>query len=139
MSVEDRLAILEMIARYSYAWDERRPDVFADLFAEDAVFQTDPEAPNGPIVYNAGREAIRAWASGRMAGRDRSKSQVRHTQTGTVFDDLTPDRATTRTMLLTTRFGPEPGHSGTGIYYDEWVKTPEGWRFASRMLRHDFP
>jgi hypothetical protein len=105
----------------------------------DAVSHTAPAAPTGPVVYTAGREAIRAWASGRMASRDHSKSQVRHTQTGTVFDRLTPDRATTRTMLLTTRFGPAPGHSGTGVYYDEWIKTSEGWRFASRTLRHDFP
>jgi hypothetical protein len=139
VSVEDRLAILEIITRYSFCWDERETDAFAELFAEDAVFQTDPEAPNGPVIRNVGREAIREWARGRHASHDLSKNQARHIQTGTLFDELTPDRATTRTMLLITRFGPELGDFGTGVYYDEWVKTAEGWRFASRTLRHDFP
>ena len=131
--------MLEMIARYSSCWDERQTDAFAELFTEDAVFQTDPEVPNGPIIHNAGREAIREWARGRHASHDPSKNQARHIQTGTVFDELTPERARTRTTLLVMRFGPEPGDSGTGVYYDEWVKTPEGWRFAARTLRHDFP
>ena len=42
-------------------------------------------------------------------------------------------------MLLTSRVGPDGEPPGSGVYYDEWRRTAEGWRFAKRTLRHDFP
>ena len=56
-----------------------------------------------------------------------------------LFDELGEDQARTRTMLLTSRVGPDGEPPGSGIYYDEWRRTAEGWRFATRTLRHDFP
>ena len=137
MDVDDRLAILEMIARYSYAWDEQDAEAYMALFAEDAIFEVDPELPGGPATHAHGREAIGAWARERMAARVVGV-QTRHHQTGTLFEELSADEARTRTMLLTTRVGPNAGPSTTGVYYDEWRRTPDGWRFARRTLRHDF-
>ena len=34
-------------------------------------------------------------------------------------------------MLLTSRVGPDGEPPSSGIYYDEWRRTSEGWRFAS--------
>ena len=134
----DRLAILEQIARYSYAWDDRDLEAYIALFVEDAAFVVDPELPGGPSVNATGHEAIRAWARERMDAR-KPGVQVRHHQTGTLFDELGEDQARTRTMLLTSRVGPDGEPPGSGIYYDEWRRTAEGWRFAKRTLRHDFP
>ena len=56
------------------------------------------------------------------------------------FEELGPDSARTRTLLLGTRRSPgdeSPGVSGTGVYSDEWRRTPEGWRFARRVIRMD--
>ena len=39
MSIEEKLAIHEMIARYSYTYDGRDADGFAQLFVEDGVFE----------------------------------------------------------------------------------------------------
>jgi len=38
LSVEDRLAIQDVIAQYSYTYDNQDADGFARLFAEDGVF-----------------------------------------------------------------------------------------------------
>ena len=137
MQIEDRLALQEQIARYSYAWDERDLDGYVALFAEDAIFEVDPELPGGPSVHRRGREEIRSWAEERMAARS-PDVQVRHHQSGTVFEELGADHARTRTMLLTSRVGPGGQPPSSGIYYDEWQRTPEGWRVARRTLRHDF-
>lgn len=134
----DRLAILEQIARYSYAWDDRDLDAYVALFADDAAFVVDPELPDGPTTAARGHEAIRAWARERMDAR-KPGVQVRHHQSGTLFEELDGDRARTRTMLLTSRVGPDGERPSSGVYYDEWRRTPQGWRFASRTLRHDFP
>ena len=134
----DRLAILEQIARYSYAWDDRDLEAYIALFVEGASFVVDPELPGGPSVDATGHEAIRTWARERMDAR-KPGVQVRHHQSGTLFDELGEDQARTRTMLLTSRVGPDGEPPGSGIYYDEWRRTAEGWRFAKRTLRHDFP
>ncbi len=136
--IEDRLAILEQIARYSYAWDGRDLDAYVALFAEDGVFVVDPELPGGPSTHAVGHEAIRAWARERMDAR-KPGVQVRHHQSGTLFEELGEDSARTRTMLLTSRVGPDGQPPSSGIYYDEWRRTAEGWRFANRTLHHDFP
>ena len=138
MRTEDRLAILERIARYSSAWDERDLEGYADLFTADGAFVVDPGLPGGPAVRAEGREAIRDWARGRMEARA-PDVQIRHHQSGTVFEELEGDRARTRTMLLTSRVGPGGEPPSSGVYDDEWRRTPEGWRLARRTLRHDAP
>ncbi len=138
MSVEDRFAILEVIANYSYTYDAKDADAYAALFTEDAVFEV-YAGREKPLVYNEGREAIRTWARG-LHEEMPEGYQSRHNQSGTVFEELGPDAARTRTMLLGTRRYPgdkAPGVSGTGVYSDEWRKTPEGWRFARRTLHMD--
>jgi uncharacterized protein (TIGR02246 family) len=46
MSVEDKLAIQEVIAQYSYTYDSQDAAGFAQLFVEDGVFETfDPARP----------------------------------------------------------------------------------------------
>ena len=39
INAETRFAILDVIARYSYAYDSRDADGFANLFIEDAVWE----------------------------------------------------------------------------------------------------
>ncbi len=138
MNIEDRLAILETIGRYSYAYDGRDADAYAALFTEDAVFEV-YAGRDHPLVHKEGRDTIREWARG-LHEEMPADSQGRHHQTGTVFDELRPDFARTRTMLLGTRLEPgaaSPRVGGTGVYSDEWRKTPEGWRFAKRTIRMD--
>jgi hypothetical protein len=58
----------------------------------------------------------------------------------TTFDELTADAARTRTMLINTVQRPSdrtPVLMNTGVYHDEWRKTPEGWKLARRAIHHD--
>ena len=137
MTTQDRLGLIEQIARYSYAWDERDLEGYVALFTPDGTFEVDPELPGGPSVLAQGHAAIRAWAKERMGSR-KPGVQVRHHQSGTVFEELSIEHARTRTMLLTSRVGPNGEPPSSGIYYDEWVRTTKGWLFARRTLRHDF-
>ncbi len=138
MSIEDRLLIQEVIAKYSYSYDGRDADGFAQLFVEDAIFEVVVPTQSRPAVRVVSRAAIRKWAVQRhelMAG-----TQARHYQSGLVFDELTVDRARTRTMLLLSRqgaFDVAPLLQLTGVYHDTWRKTSEGWRLVHRAAHLD--
>ena len=139
MSAADRLDILEQIARYSYAADERDADGLAALFTEDGVIERwliDSEAPEEHVE---GHAALHAWAQGHYDARPEGV-QTRHHQRATVFDDLTADAARTSTMLLLTRIGPGdryPVMTASGVYHDEWRRTPDGWRMTRRAIHID--
>ena len=138
MSAEDKLGIQEMIARYSYAYDSKDADAFAQLFVEDGVFEVIVPAESSPRVRLSSQTAIREWASQRH--QLHTGSQSRHYQSGVLFDELTSDTAAARTMLLLTRQSAEDGapllHL-TGVYHDKWRKTQEGWRLVHRAARVD--
>ena len=147
MSADDRLAILDGIARYSYAWDGKDADAYAALFTEDAVFEVFAGGDE-PVIHNEGRAAIHAWARATHTGERPGlrhhppDEQTRHNQSGTVFDELGADAARTRTMLLSARQSPGdaiPIPSTTGVYRDEWRRTPAGWHLARRTLHIDVP
>jgi 3-phenylpropionate/cinnamic acid dioxygenase small subunit len=140
MNVEDRLAILDMIGRYTYAWDERDPDAYANIFAEDGVFEVYFGAGPEPAVQNSSRAEIFRWVSARHAAMEADGIQTRHHMVNIVFDELTADTARTRTTLMETNRRPEdivPWVAGGGVYRDEWRKTPEGWRIAKRAIHND--
>jgi hypothetical protein len=85
------------------------------------------------------RAAINAWATQRLHAR-RGRFTSRHYLSGTLFEALTADSARTRTMVLVTHqdfteAAPRPVASG--VYHDQWRKTPEGWRLVRRRLHHD--
>ena len=140
-AVEDRLLIAEQLTQYSYRWDGKDAEGFANLFTDDGVLE---RRINGLLVTGSrveGRDAIRAYAikahEGRLADR-----QTRHYFSGLVFLELSGDRAVTENMALITHqpYGePTAQISGSGIYRKIWRRTPEGWRIAERVLHSDRP
>jgi SnoaL-like domain len=139
MSLADKLDILAVIARYSYTYDGRDADGFAQLFTDDGIFEVIPAGGSPPELRLETRAAIRAWAVQRHQQVVQG-IQDRHFQSGTVFDVLTPEHAQTRTMVLITHQGgtdPTPRPVLSGVYHDRWHKTPSGWHITQRPLRHD--
>jgi hypothetical protein len=127
-----------MIAWYSYAWDGKDAKTFSELFLPDGVFEVVIPGESAPTVRLTSRAAIHAWASERH--RDTAAAQSRHFQTGILFEAIEPQTARTRTMMLVTRQAPGPTAPDvrlTGVYHDEWRKTPAGWRLACRTARVD--
>lgn len=137
--LEDRFAILDTIAAYSYCYDGQDADGFAALFTEDGLWEAWGPGATTPEVRLPSRDAIREWVSARLAKRV-GKFSSRHHQSSTVFESLKTDSARTRTMILVTHQGvedPAPTPTLSGYYLDTWRKTAQGWKFAHRELRHD--
>ena len=142
MSTADRLAILEAIQRYSYATDSRDAEAYAALFSLRGVFEVTSATRPQPFIHAEGRDGILEWVRGTMESSERwGDAQTRHHQSGTVFDALSADAARTRTMLLESRMLPDgrvPRPWTQGVYTDDWVREPDGWRIARRALHLDF-
>jgi hypothetical protein len=93
----------------------------------------------GDAVHLPSRTAIHTWAVQRLQAR-RGQFTSRHYQSGTLFEELTPGAARTRTTVLVTHQGvaeAAPRPTLSGVYHDHWRKTPTGWRLAHRAAYVD--
>ncbi len=119
MDVADRLELHELPGRYGDAIDDRDWDRLDRIFTEDAVFDlTDLGVP-----LLEGLPAIKTFM-------DRDAQHPRtHTMTNIYVDD-TPDGVKLNFRIVALL--PE-GRVGTASYYDEVVKTPDGWRVKHRV------
>jgi hypothetical protein len=139
MSVEDRLAIQEVIARYAHAYDDGDAASFADVFTDDGVFEIFASGRGAPVARLQSSAEIRDWAARRLAAR-RGRFTSRHHQSSILFEDLTPTSARTRTAVLVTHQGVSeaaPRVTTSGAYRDRWRKTSTGWRIAHRAAHVD--
>jgi hypothetical protein len=138
MNLEDTFAINEVIANYSYTWDSADPDGWANIFTDDAVWESYHKGAVDPETRVVSRAALRKFAADRF-GR-RNGEQSRHYQTGTVFLELTAETARTRTMVAVALLPAgeiTANINWTGIYIDDWRKTENGWKITRRALHHD--
>ena len=139
MRLEDKLAIQEVIAQYSYTYDAQDAEGFATLFTEDAQWELFAAGATHPTIQLESRAAIQAWAVQRLTER-RGRFISRHYQCNTLFETLTAQSAQTRTIVTHQDFTEAaPRLTASGVYHDQWRKTPEGWRLVHRRLYHDAP
>lgn len=141
-NLSDQLKIAELIAMYSYTWDEKDLDAYAALFVEDCVWELFQAGEPVPEVRVEGRDALLSAAieihsgQGRLAG-----IQTRLIQSGLVILEQTTVAARTRNMALLVAYPAAEGPKviTTGVYEDSLQKTESGWKFAHRSFRVDGP
>lgn len=122
----DRDAIRDLLARYTYNGDRGRVAELAACFADDGTIEFPGNSATGPA-------AIAAALSGGGV-RNPALTFVRHHITNPLIE-VHGDTATARNYFAVhTDIGPD--HSGT--YSDTLLRTPDGWRFAHRLVRIDW-
>ncbi len=120
MDPADRLELHELPGRYGDAIDDRDWDRLDQIFTTDAVFDlTDLGAPR-----LEGLDAIK-----RYMAEDADHPRT-HTMTN-IYVDETAQGAKLRFRILALL--PER-RVGTASYYDDVIKTPEGWRVQNRVI-----
>ena len=127
LGVEDRLEIQELYARYALTIDTGDAEGWANTFTPDGVFNNS----------SRGREALVQFVHDWRANR--SGANRRHWYSNLI---LTPAsggvRGSVYMMLLDVGTRP-PAPVNSYLYDDLLVKTQNGWRFQSRVLKSDLP
>ena len=128
LNADDRMQILELIARYNRAHDSDDTEGWLDTFTDDAVFVTSSST-------NEGRRGLRDFF---VDGGERIPG-VRHVTYNSVIEavDGDPDRARMQSDLIVLRAGQPPEFLLTGSYDDTLRRSEDGWRFERREVRRD--
>lgn len=133
VSVEDRLAISDLFARYMWAIDTGDVEGLVACFTEDGALES-------PAVGRyAGRDGVRAFAS-RFAQFHARGTQLRHIISNLLIE-TDGDRASAKCYLLA--FLTKDGQSrllGPGRYECRLRKETGAWRFENRLvvMDHDY-
>lgn len=128
LSVEDELAIRQLIARYNHAIDSGDGPAYAAAFTDDGVLDV------GDFVVT-GRDALYAFAESFAV----TVRAPRHIASNLVIEG-DGDRAELRAYVqLYSLDGTPPRQEvrASGIYTDTLVKEDGGWRFVRRTFAND--
>jgi hypothetical protein len=129
LTAEDRLDIMDLIARYAYTLDNGDLDGYVNNFAPDAVL----------FEHHHGRAQIREYVGqlmreGRAGPLPSGDVAHRHFVGAPVIDGY-DQQATVHSYLLWVNMGSEPPVAAAAEYTDECVKLDGRWYFQSRVLR----
>lgn len=117
---DDRLALHELPGRYGDAIDDRHWDRLDTIFTRDAVFD----------LSDLGLPVLEGLAEIKRFMDEDAQHPRTHTMTN-IYVDETPDGVELNFRILALG---KSGRTGTASYYDDVVKTQEGWRVQHRVV-----
>jgi ketosteroid isomerase-like protein len=132
--LQDKDEIFDLVHRYSYLVDHKRPEELMELFTDDCVVDYGPAF--GPP--RRGRKEFRA-----MFGSNHDPTDERpvflvssHHNANVLVSFETDDLANLRTSVYAWHHTTAGGTPRVwGYYHDVVVRTLEGWKFSTRQLR----
>lgn len=125
ISPADYLAIQQLYATYNMAIDRGDAEGWAATFTPDGVFNKTNKGHDALVQF------VKDWRE------KRNGDKRRHANTNLVLTP-TPGGAKGSIYLLLLDTSARPVTIAlTGVYDDELVKTPAGWKFKTRVLNTD--
>ncbi len=134
VTLEEKLAIHELLSKASYAYDARDLDMLAACFTPDATLTM--RIAGGDLVGPFdGRDAIMGLMGGSMAEQTDVR---RHVVSNIFFDDSADGTAVKSFLTLVATENGETRVLSTGVYHDTVVADDAGaWRLAQRYIELD--
>jgi len=132
----DRADFCERIARYCWAYDERRIDRLRDCFTPDAIWEGTVlgQVSIGPFE---GRDAIVDWLSKFWPHQ---RDQRRHMLLNTIVEEQTAVTATTLSyLLLMASTGEAVSVESMGFYRTTFCRQDLAWRISRLTAGFDKP
>ena len=138
LTAMDYIEIQQLVNRLNIALDycTNRGQDFADLFVQGGKFVID-EGNDKPTSFNT-REQLISLAGGPdcKAIQVPPRSYVRHLAEGLVIEPSSNGATGTSYAIYPANKGKflrEDVAGQLGLYHDQYVKTPQGWRVAVRL------
>lgn len=128
LSIEDKLAIQELVARYNHAVDSGDGAAYAATFTEDGVMQAGE-------MRMEGRDTLEQFAKGFA----QSQHAPRHIASNLLIEG-DGDRATLKAYIQMFAMAGDPPTqqiATAGLYSDELVKKDGQWLFVRREFIAD--
>ena len=127
---QDYAEIQQLYARYNFAVDGIDGEGVAAVYTPDGIFS---EGRNRQFV---GHDALVNWVNTEVK-TNHARDHRRHWNANLMITK-TPEGAKAAIYLLTVNVGVTPPLIlDAGRYDDTLVKTPQGWRFKTRMVQGD--
>jgi uncharacterized protein (TIGR02246 family) len=126
LTADDRFSILDVIARYNRAADERDVEATVALYTEDGYI-------DGDFSTARGREGLRADLPGIFEMEGTLK---RHVTTNHIIEG-DGDTATVRSMLVVLEGETAPAVGATSVIADELRKVDGRWLVARHHVKID--
>ena len=128
LTIEDRLNIQDLYARYNHAIDSGKGDAWAATFAANGTFTSGGRTQTGTAELSAFATGFAA----RIKGRHWTNNLV-------VAADGDGARGSCYLILLRLTPGEQPPASimTTAIYHDTLTKVGGDWKFSSRSVAGD--
>lgn len=130
IAVQDRFDLLDLLARYHWAYDCGDVEAFLDVFTPDAVVVAfGKEAARG-------RDAIREWAKYLLAMREKDGDDWQHLANWHRFDGAAPGCTVYSfwTLVRSNRDEQRHGVRSVGYYRNEFVKKRGEWLLAVHRI-----
>lgn len=127
LTLEDRLEILDLAARYSHATDHGDGKALADTFTEDGVFEGAGEPRQGRAAHEAATNGLAA-----------SGMVLRHFVSNPVIEG-DGDQATMKLYVEVKNLADPATPMLVGCYYDDLRRVDGRWKFARRRVEVDYP
>jgi 3-phenylpropionate/cinnamic acid dioxygenase small subunit len=127
LPIEDRLAIQALVTEYAWLLDHRCWDDVPKLMTDDVVLKI-----RGREIV--GRDGVLDWAAARAQKKSR---RTQHQMTLLRLEPVDADlvKGTAALVLHVAKMGGSDTYVDlVGEYQDEYVRTPDGWRFRRRTL-----
>lgn len=124
LSSEDRIALHELIARYSHLLDRGGIDRMGEIFTDDCRFtvaQYDVDIHGLPALIEFFHPTMAA------------QPNIRHVITNVFTEATGANRADLHAYLLIVD-ATTNAITTVGVYHDRCVKTAAGWRIATRNV-----
>lgn len=128
VSDSDHVALSRLVSEFAWRIDNLKAATLHELVTDDAELRTGAD----PVI---GIDAIKAW--GAHFDETDPLPGIRHSITNARFSGDGPDRAQGTSML--TAYWTAPGEDAVttpfavGEDHDTFIRTPDGWRLASRV------
>jgi hypothetical protein len=138
LEAQDYLDIRQLIDGYSHILDNctNNGNTYADLYTPDATFGVSSEWGRGVKVWFRGREELRRAGGGTDSGcRPPPPNPSYHLVISPVITPTPTGAKAISTLLTITNNTTKQGDAvhWEGGYEDTFEKTPNGWRFKSRV------